>query len=226
MTSTATTIPTAIGLHQKLCRAADALHTAGRSPFTPQDLAVVAHGLYPQVFGMAGYAEQYPDLHRVIASLSGTSGMVAKGLLDRPEKGRYCLSLRGKGVASRFRPPPRRVRLDGHLGTLLETRLAALAVEKVATGRENELEFNDACRFWNLKPDENGPHLDAAIERTATGLKEVLVKMDGAEVELSGGRVVSWSEVESLLSTDGMLRKRFARHVDLLRNRVGKELAR
>ena len=43
--------------------------------FTAEDLVVAAWRLYPDTFGLSGYADQYPDSNRVLTNIMGTKGM-------------------------------------------------------------------------------------------------------------------------------------------------------
>ena len=51
--------------------------------FTAEDLVVSAWQLYPDTFGLSGYADQYPDSNRVLTNIMGSKGMRGKGWLRK-----------------------------------------------------------------------------------------------------------------------------------------------
>lgn len=57
------------------------------SPFTVQDLTVVAWKMFPRTFGLKGHVAEHPDHNRVVAALCGGKGLVARGLIRRRSDG-------------------------------------------------------------------------------------------------------------------------------------------
>lgn len=60
--------------------------------FTAEDLIVEAWHLYPDTFGLSGYADKYPDSNRVLTSIMGTKGMRGKGWLRKVGEKQYRLT--------------------------------------------------------------------------------------------------------------------------------------
>lgn len=75
---------------------------SGARAFTKDDLVVAAWRCWPESFGLVGH--EYPCSSRVIAKLSGGTGLVGKGLLRKVgEKGETLeLTREGREAASRL----------------------------------------------------------------------------------------------------------------------------
>jgi hypothetical protein len=101
------------------------------SAFTPEDLTVKAHQLFPGKFSLRGYAA-YPNHNRVVAGLSGEHGLVARGYLVRHSDGRLSLGQREMPAPQKLSPTPdeiaayRRAPHEGCLRLMQRTRLSAL----------------------------------------------------------------------------------------------------
>jgi len=68
------------------------LHAAAlklAAPFSAPDLAVTAWQHAPWAFGLRGYEQIHPDFNKILVSLFGRRGMLAKGLLVQVRTGLY-----------------------------------------------------------------------------------------------------------------------------------------
>lgn len=63
--------------------------------FAAEDLIVEAWHLYPDSFGLSGYADKYPDSNRVLTNIMGTKGMRGKGWLRKVGEKQYRLTSTG-----------------------------------------------------------------------------------------------------------------------------------
>jgi hypothetical protein len=67
---------------------------ANGDPFTVEDLTVWAWRRHPQVFGLKGYARDYPSSQTVKVACYGARGLIRKGYIVRRTDGLYQLPLR------------------------------------------------------------------------------------------------------------------------------------
>ena len=96
------------------------------------------------------------------------------------------------------------------------------AVQKFEEGLKDELTFADACRFWGITENLHGEALTARLDRLRAILADVERVLGGSTAELSNGRSVSRDDLYLLTAVHEYLEERFARHLTLLRNRVGR----
>src|ERR1700722_10611591 len=98
-------------LPKKILLAAFLLEEAGQSPFSAEALIVGAWQKYPVTFGLKGYAEQYPDSNKVLASIMGEKGLAKRGWLEKMGQKLYTLTKDGRLVVKRLMqgeaPPPK-----------------------------------------------------------------------------------------------------------------------
>jgi hypothetical protein len=208
------------------------LEQQGQSPFSAEALIVTAWQKFPRAFGLKGYADQYPDSNKVLASIMGTKGLTRRALLVKMGQKLYALTREGRVVvrslldedAGPEEPPPaaEALKLSRDQEKFLLTLLASTALQKYDEGRRNELTFADACRFWGITENLHGEALDARLIRVRTGLAGLSQTLGKASADLSNGRSVSPDEVSRLCHVHAYLEDRFARHLTLLRNRTGR----
>ena len=67
--------------------------------FRVGDLVVACWRLWPKSFGLSGYLTQYPDASKVTAKLSGPTGLVGLGWLDRLDTHVYAVTTLGRSKA-------------------------------------------------------------------------------------------------------------------------------
>jgi hypothetical protein len=214
-------------LPEKILLAAFQLEESGQSPFSAEALIVAAWQNYPRTFGLKGYAEQYPDANKVLASIMGEKGLARKGWLVKMGQKLYALTREGKQVVRRLqqvdeepevRPAP--VALDGDQDRLLHTLLGSSAWQKFREGRKAELNFADACRFWNINEHLAVPALDHRLQMLGTSLHGIERQLSPTGATLSGGRFLPAGDAAGLAELHDYLEDRFERHLMLLRNRA------
>ncbi len=220
-------------LPEKILLAANQLEEAGQTPFSAEALIVSAWQKYPVTFGLKGYAEQYPDSNKVLASIMGEKGLAKRGWLVKVGQKLYTLSRDGKVVVRRLLqgddappPPPRASSAAVHVpkeqDKLLNTLFATTALEKFLEGRKMEWTFADACRFWNITENLAAEILDSRLDHLAAVLADLERQVGTGNIVLSNGRSVSADDVAQLYEVHSQLSTRFSRHLTLLRNRAGR----
>jgi hypothetical protein len=210
------------------------LEQQGQSPFSAEALIVTSWQKFPRAFGLKGYADQYPDSNKVLASIMGTKGLTRRSLLVKMGQKLYALTREGRVVvrglldedAGPAEPPPppaaESVKVPRDQEKFLLALLGSTALQKYDEGRRNELTFADACRFWGITENMYGEALDARLERVQSSLMTLARSMGKAAADLSNGRSVSPDEINRLIQIHAYLADRFARHLTLLRNRSGR----
>jgi hypothetical protein len=215
-------------LPEKILLAAFALEELGHSPFTAEALIVTAWQKYPRTFGLKGFEEQHPDSNKVLASIMGEKGLARKGWLLKAGMKIYALSRDGRQVVRRLlhgeEPPPSKpaapVRLDRDHDKLLQGLFASTACEKFREGRQQELKFADACRFWGITENQSGESLDERLDQVELALAQSEGRIGSGRAVLGSGQSISAADTGLLCDLHGYLRQRFAPHLTLLRKRA------
>jgi hypothetical protein len=204
------------------------LEQQGQSPFSAETLIVTSWQKFPRAFGLKGYADQYPDSNKVLASIMGGKGLARRSLLVKMGQKLYALTREGRGIVRDLlqegeeEPPTESVKLGREEEKFLLGLLASTAVQKYDEGRKQELTFADACRFWGITENLHGEALDARLARLQEGLAGLKRTLGKAQATLANGRHVGPDEVSQVCQVHGYLEDRFARHLTLLRNRSGR----
>jgi len=214
-------------LPEKILLAAFQLEESGQSPFSAESLIVAAWQNYPRTFGLKGYAEMYPDANKVLASIMGEKGLAKKGWLIKMGQKLYALTREGKQIVRRLKQEedepealPAPVSLSGEQDRLLQGLLASSAWLKFREGRKVDLNFADACRFWNITEHQPGSVLDQRLEALGLNLHALERQVGQTGATLSNGRLLPADELGQLLELHDYLEDRFERHLMLLRNRA------
>jgi hypothetical protein len=216
---------------EKILLAAFQLEEQGQSPFSAEALIVAAWQKYPRTFGLKGYDEQYPDSNKVLASIMGERGLARRGWLVKPGQKLYALSAEGRKCVRRLlqgddQPEAvkadRPVKLSKDHDKLLQGLFVTTAYEKVREGRQQELTFADACRFWNITDNLSSDVLDARLDHLRAALAEVERQIGLGSANLSDGHNISLDDIAQLCDIHSHLLQRFGRHLTLLRNRTVK----
>lgn len=217
---------------EKILMAAFQLEEQGQSPFSAEALIVAAWQKYPRTFGLKGYDEQYPDSNKVLASIMGEKGLARRGWLVKMGQKMYSLShegrrtvrrlLQGDDQPERVVKSDRPVKLSKDHDKLLQGLFVASAYEKLREGRQQELTFADACRFWGITENLHGEVLDARLDRAQSALASVKRLIGTGSAVLSNGRSVDADEVAQLSQVHAYLEERFNRHLTVLRSRSGR----
>ena len=212
---------------EKILLAAAELEQQGQSPFSAEALIVAVWQKYPRAFGLKGYADQYPDSNKVLASIMGEKGLARKGWLVKMGQKMYALSREGRQVVRRLQAgeeadTPEPVKLTREQEKFLNGLFASSALQKFEEGRKLELTFADACRFWGITENMHGTALEGKLNQFRAQLAELDRQLGVGETALSSGRAVAAADLGQLCDLDSYLQERFGRHLNLLRNRSGR----
>jgi hypothetical protein len=216
-------------LPEKILVAAAALEAQGQTPFTAEALIVAAWQKYSLTFGLKGFEEQYPDSNKVLSSLMGEKGLVKRGWLLKNGHKQYTLTRDGRQVVRRLQqgdaPAPRPaapVKLSREHDKLLQGLLVSTAYEKFREGRQQELKFADACRYWGITENLSGDALDERLDLLEMTLAESERQIGNGSATLGNGHSITGDDTGVLCDLHGYLRQRFAPHLTLLRKRAGR----
>jgi hypothetical protein len=213
---------------EKILLAAYQLEEQGQSPFSAEALVVASWQKFPKAFGLKGYTDQYPDSNKVLSCIMGERGLARRGWLAKMGQKLYALTREGRQVTQRLlrgeeeEPPVERaaVKLSKEQEKMLLGLLATTAVQKIEEGRKEEMTFADACRFWGITENLHGEALNARLDKMRSTLTDLARIIGTGTAELSNGRAISMDELALLSQVHEYLEDRFARHLNLLRNRV------
>lgn len=217
---------------EKILMAAFQLEEQGQSPFSAEALIVAAWQKYPRTFGLKGYDEQYPDSNKVLASIMGEKGLARRGWLVKMGQKMYSLShegrrtvrrlLQGDDQPERVVKSDRPVKLSKDHDKLLQGLFVASAYEKLREGRQQELTFADACRFWGITENLSGEALDARLDHVRAALADIERQVGLTSANLGDGHNITLDDVGLMCDIHNHLLQRFGRHLTLLRNRAGR----
>jgi hypothetical protein len=218
-------------LPEKILLAAHSLEEAGQSPFSAEALIVAAWQKYPRAFGLKGYVEQYPDSNKVLAAIMGGKGIARRGWLAKMGQKLYSLTREGRQVVRKLFVDEEQpegagdepVKISAEHEKLLHVLLNSTAFEKHREGRQSELTFADACRFWNVTESVSSDVLNARLDHVGAGIAAVERQVGFGSATLNNGRSVSSKELEQLGDLHEYLEERFSRHLSLLRNRTSRK---
>jgi hypothetical protein len=214
---------------EKILLSAFQLEEQGQSPFSAEALIVVAWQKYPRTFGLKGYDDQYPDSNKVLASIMGVKGLAGRGWLLKMGQKLYSLSHEGRRTVRRLlqgdeapESPAgaRPIKLSKDNDKLIQGLFVASAYDKCRDGRQQELTFADACRFWSITENLTGEALDARLDHLRAALAEVERQIGLGSANLSDGHNIAAEDIAQLCDVHRHLMQRFSRHLTLLRNRV------
>lgn len=214
---------------EKILLAAFHLEELGQSPFSAEALIVASWQKYPRTFGLKGYDEQYPDSNKVLASIMGEKGLARRGWLVKMGQKLYALSHEGRRTVRRLlqgeeQPETiksdRPVKLSKDQDKLLQGLFVSSAYEKLREGRQQELTFADACRFWGITESLSSDALDARLDHLRAALAEIERQVGLGSANLSDGHNITLDDITQLCDIHNHLLQRFGRHLTLLRNRA------
>jgi hypothetical protein len=215
---------------EKILLAAFQLEQEGQSPFSAEALVVAAWQKYPRTFGLKGYDERYPDSNKVLASIMGEKGLARRGWLTKMGQKLYALTREGRQAVWRLQqgddevaaPAAAAVKLARDQERVLQELFASTAYDKFRSGRQEELKFADACRFWGITENLAGEALDARLDHLGASLADAEAHIGAGSAVLGNGRSVTAHDLGVLADVHRRLQERFARHLTLLRNRASR----
>jgi hypothetical protein len=202
------------------------LEEHGQSPFSAESLIVAAWQKYPRTFGLKGYADQYPDSNKVLASIMGQKGLARRNWLVKMGQKLYALTREGREAVRQIlhgeepaAPSGEEVSLLRDQEKFLHGLFASTALQKFQEGRKQELTFADGCRYWGITENLRGDVLDARMDRFRDNLADVKRLLGDGSATLSNGRSVEPDDIAQLGQVHNYLYERFSRHLNLLRTR-------
>jgi hypothetical protein len=215
---------------EKILLSAFELEEQGQSPFSAEALIVSAWQKYPRTFGLKGYAEQFPDSNKVLATIMGEKGLARRGWLVKMGQKLYALSHEGRRSVRRLlqggEPEPvksdRPIKLAKEHDKLLQGLFVTSAYDKFREGRKQEMTFADACRFWNITDNLPAEILDARLDHLRAALAEIEQQIGSGSADLSDGHNIMGDDIAQLGEIHNQLSQRFSRHLTLLRNRAAR----
>jgi hypothetical protein len=159
----------------------------------------------------------------------GERGLTRRGWLAKMGQKLYSLTREGKQVVVRLQTggeqpttgEPSQVKITRDQEKYLLGLFGSSAVQKFEEGLKDELTFADASRYWGTE-DLRGDALTARLDRLRATLADVERALGNSTAELSNGRSISREDLSLLTAVHEYLEDRFARHLSLLRHRVGR----
>ena len=208
------------------------------STFTAEDLVVVAWRLYPDTFGLSGYANQYPDSNRVLTKIMGKKGMRGKGWLWKVGEKQYKLSSAGltegelllekQGLSTgKAQPDYFRAELDRNALAALDRLVSTHAAHKIINESEDQLTFRDACGFWDITARSNANTLSAKLAESTVLLERAVTLLDSKEgpvgLKLSSKNITD-NDLRRLLELNAEMQVMFKEELDVIRRRTDERM--
>ena len=208
--------------------------------FTAEDLVVAAWHLYPDTFGLSGYADRYPDSNRVLTNIMGTKGMRGKGWLRKVGEKQYRLSNAGlsdgeallekNGIgAEPEQSNYLRAELDRSALTALGRLVSTNASIKITSESENQLTFHDACGFWDITARSNANTLNTKLADVTVLLERAVKLLSSKEahagLRLSSGKI-TYNDLGRLLDMHREMQAMFKTELDIIRRRNDERMER
>jgi hypothetical protein len=201
-----------------------------RESFSAEDLVVRVWQLYPDRFGLQGYARSYPDSNRVLTKIMGASGRLRReGLIERVGAKQYRLTAAGVSAANAIDMGDMRdhaAKSVGRLATIARTQVATLrrllesrALAKYRVGED--LTFGDVAALLNISARSSANQFNvryadalASIEAARATLGEDRARLPGSNTSLSGRHL---DELVDLLE---VVNNQFATELSVIRGRI------
>jgi len=213
---------------EKILLAAHELEENERSPFSAEELVVKAWENDRSLFGLQGYADQYPDSNRILTNIMGNKGLKGKGWVEKVGEKLYKLTASGTSIArsladSAQTTASRASTIDRKQITIILRMLESPAFKKKNAQDEQSILFRDACKFWGISS-----YSDASTVKTQFRVnRDVLADLEKAIASSATGHlvlpgmkdVIDKETVSSLLETDEFFKTKFFDEIENLRRR-------
>jgi hypothetical protein len=152
---------------EKILQAAMAINGENET-FTAEDLIVSSWKLYPDVFGLQGYADKHPDSNKILSNIMGSKGLREKKWIRKVGEKKYRITEAGKeayrNLANTNTESSHSAGLSREIKVILSKLLKTKALEKFKTGQQENLNFSDACMFWNISVRSNAALLESRLK--------------------------------------------------------------
>lgn len=193
--------------------------------FTAEDLVVAAWNAFPDAFGLAGYADQFPDSNRVLTHIMGAKGLREKGWIRALGKKNYTLTHLGLeaaaelqgGDSGELRGQIERSRLDR-----LEQLVTSNAYRKFRQGEADAILFRDACAFWGITPRSLNEQLVTRLEELDLLLSQARdITATGSVISIPTQRIQGIDDdiIDGLSSLNDHILHRFEDELSFIRKR-------
>ena len=195
-----------------------------KGAFSAEDLVVQAWRLFPNYFGLQGYAEEYPDSNRVLTKIMGIQSTIRKkGFLEKVGTKRYRLTEVGRLRAIELSASDdRSVRLSAlsrNLVAVLRRMLTSRALVKFSQGED--LNFSDVCSFWNISPRSTAQQLSVRREEANKAIEVALKQSSHGLLILPGENwEISTEDIESLRKLSDFIEIKFRQDLSVIRSRL------
>jgi len=213
---------------EKILLAAHALEENGRSPFSAEELVVKAWENDRSLFGLQGYADQYPDSNRILSNIMGNKGLKGRGWIEKVGEKLYKLTASGTSIArsladSAQTTASRASTIDRKQIAIILRMLESPAFKKKNVQDEQGILFRDACKFWGISSYSGASTVNTQFRVN----RDVLADLEKAIASSATGRlvlpgmkdVIDKETVSSLIKTDEFLKTKFFDEIENLRKR-------
>lgn len=228
-------VPRKVTVHEKLLLAAAGLEDGGSTTFTAEDLVVAAWRLDPETFGLSGHLDAegrpaYPNSNRVFVEIMGSKPIRKQGLLAKSgtktfrltESGRQRVrELRATSDDSNGQPASdAKVSFGRDTARKLQKLMGARAVDKMKTGRRDEITFTDASSFWGINPRSSAMSFQARLGDVEGVLRAAEFASAQRPIRFEhGGRAYSSDDVKEITRLHQSMLDDFSDQLDVIRGR-------
>jgi len=199
-------------------------------PFSAEDLVVQSWKMYPDTFGLAGYADDYPDSNRVLTNIMGSKGMRGKGWIQKVGQKQYRVTSEGISEAAQIASKEGsdgteqklRAELSRDVSKSLRQIMDTKAAQKIIKGELESLSFYDACGFWDITARSNARTLHVQLTDTEQHLRQALDALESKDAQSLDLRGLSLEreQVETLLEAHREMQKMFEDDLSIIEGRT------
>lgn len=228
-------INNSLSISEKLLLAAYDLEERGQRPFSAEDLVVSAWRKFPDAFGLSGHRDEggklcYPDSNRVFAEIMGSKPIRKRGLLTKVGKKMYQLTESGREHARLLmgrlgKSLVEKVALGREIELELKRLFASKAVAKVKNKRVGDLTFYDASAFWGISPRSSAIELEGRIENFRRLVEAARKVVNEKMVTFQhGGYAFGDHDLDILLRVHEELWQKFHEEIKVIKTRTDERL--
>ena len=195
--------------------------------FTAEDLVVAAWKLFPDVFGLQGYADMYPDSNKVLSNIMGSKGLREKKWIRKVGEKKYRITEAGKEAGAHLSSDQNQVSHSSALSREAKETLYRLinskAFEKFKSSNIDDVHFGDACSFWNISVRSNAAMLKNRLndlETIINATEKLISESDNKAVSLThGGEPITLNDVITLRELNELLLGKFDDQIAIIKSR-------
>lgn len=199
-------------------------------PFSAEDLVVQSWKMYPDTFGLAGYADDYPDSNRVLTNIMGSKGMRGKGWIQKVGQKQYRVTSEGLNEATQIAKKEGnddterdlRAELSRDVSKSLSRIMDTKAARKIVNGNLDSLSFYDACGFWDITARSNARTLHVQLTDTEQHLRQALDALSRKDARSLNLRSISLEheQVKILLEAHYKMQEMFEDDLSVIEKRT------